>query len=118
MRKAFEAKEAILPLQNAEVNNIRNTLESFGGEVAAFREEFLRKAPFDPNTDPIAAYGLIDAFYEKRLKMEQAARGLNNLETLFDMAKSVHKELRDSKEDLKTLKVSFYCGIQQISRVQ
>lgn len=107
MRKAFEAKEAILPLQNAEVNNIRNTLENFGSEVAAFREEFLREAPFDPNTDATAAYASIDSFYEKRLKMEQAARELNNLETLFDMAKSVHKELKDTKEDLKTLKVTW-----------
>lgn len=105
IRKAFEAKEAILPLQNAEVNNIRHTLENFGLEIAAFREEFLRDAPFDPSTDASAAYASIDSFYQRRLKMEQAARELNNLETLFDMAKSVHKELKDSKEDLKTLKV-------------
>ncbi|KAL8434816.1 hypothetical protein ACSSS7_002953 [Eimeria intestinalis] len=104
IRKAFEAKEAILPLQNAEVNNIRNALQTFSSEVAAFRETFLKEAPFDPNTEAPGAYASIDSFYQKCLQMEQAARELNNLETLFDMAKSVHKELRDSKEDLKTLK--------------
>ncbi|KAL8454374.1 hypothetical protein Emag_001401 [Eimeria magna] len=114
IRKAFEAKEAILPMQNAEVNNIRNALETFNSEVAAFRETFLKEAPFDPNTDATDAYASIDSFYQKRLQMEQAARELNNLETLFDMAKSVHKELRDSKEDLKTLKASsgsLSCGL-------
>ncbi|XP_026191394.1 dynein beta chain, ciliary [Cyclospora cayetanensis] len=104
IRKAFEAKEAILPLQNTEMTNIRNTLETFGSEVAAFRESFLSEAPFNPSIGASAAYASIDSFYGRCLGIEQVAKELNNLETLFDMAKSVYKELKDSKEDLRTLK--------------
>lgn len=105
VRMAFEAKEAILPLQNAEISNIRNTLNSFREEIAAFREEFLRQAPFDPNMNADDAYAAINDYYAKKLQIEQRAREFSNIETLFDLAKSAHRELHDSGEDLKILKV-------------
>lgn len=113
IRKAFEAKEAILPLQNAEVQNIKAALDSFSSEVKEFREAFLQIPPFDARTEPENAYKAIDDFYFKCLSLEQHARELNNLETLFDIAKSQHKELKDSKEELKTLKASkLYTSLQ------
>lgn len=107
LRKAFGAKEVILPLQNKEVTNIRNKLDEYTNQVFQFRERFLREAPFEAHGDPQQAYEAIDAFYQQCLDMEAEAKELNNLETLFDLAKSVHKELKDTKEELKILKVSW-----------
>ena len=104
IRKAFEAKEAILPLQNAEVLNIKAALDGFLAAVKEYQTNFLRIPAADPTTNPENAYNAIDEFYAKCLKLEQQAKDLNNLETLFDIAKSQHKELKDCKEELRTLK--------------
>lgn len=36
--------------------------------------------------------------------MEDEAKALNNLETLFDLQKSTYKQLRDCKSELQSLK--------------
>jgi hypothetical protein len=47
---------------------------------------------------------VIGEYYLKTLEMEDEARDLNNLETLFDMQKSTYKHLKDCSNELVSLK--------------
>ncbi|MEY3114599.1 MAG: hypothetical protein RL423_794 [Bacteroidota bacterium] len=47
---------------------------------------------------------MISAFYIDTCKLENEARELNNLETLFDLQRSSYKQLRDCKSELVSLK--------------
>ncbi|CEL96675.1 unnamed protein product [Vitrella brassicaformis CCMP3155] len=104
IRRAFEVKEAILPLQTMEMWNIRKTLEAFGTEVEEFRSEFEKQAPFNPELAFDDAYSSIDEFYNKTIGMEKRAKDFNNLETLFDMARSGYRQLKETCNDLGLLK--------------
>jgi len=82
-------KEAILPLQNKEATNIKDRLRKFEIKVAEFRQEFQTKCPYNVSDSSVetidASYKVIGEYYLLTLQMEEEARDLNNLETLFDM---------------------------------
>lgn len=50
------------------------------------------------------AYELISQFYDETCKLEEEAKELNNLETLFDLQRSTYKQLKDCKQELIQLK--------------
>ncbi len=47
---------------------------------------------------------MISQFYLETCKLEEEARELNNLETLFDLQRSSYKQLKDCKTELVSLK--------------
>jgi dynein heavy chain len=47
---------------------------------------------------------MITEYYEETCKLEDEARELNNLETLFDLQRSSYKQLKDCKSELISLK--------------
>ena len=98
-------KEQILPLQNKEATNIKDRLRKFEIRVAEFRQEFQTNCPYNiQNTTPEIidqAYKTISEYYIKTSEIEEEAKDLNNLETLFDMQKSTYKHLRDCSSELK-----------------
>jgi len=101
-------KEAILPLQNQEAGNIKKKLLDFQKKVAEFRIKFQQQCPYNIDQSSIAiidsSYNLITDFYNQTLEMEEEAKALNNLETLFDIQKSTYKPLKDCKSELQSLK--------------
>jgi dynein heavy chain len=101
-------KEAILPLQNKEATNIKDRLRKFEIKVAEFRQDFQKHCPYNiANSSPEIieeSYRVIGEYYLKTLEMEEEARDLNNLETLFDMQKSTYKHLKDCSLELVSLK--------------
>lgn len=82
-------KEQILPLQNKEATNIKDRLRKFEIKVAEFRQDFQANLPYniaDTSTEIIEnAYFSISEYFFKVQDIENEARELNNLETLFDM---------------------------------
>ncbi|CBZ52391.1 hypothetical protein NCLIV_021800 [Neospora caninum Liverpool] len=104
VRKAFEIKEAILPMQMQEMTNIKQTLSTFSDEVQRFRDAFLREAPFRHDFPRADVYTCLDGFYKRTTVMESRAKDFNNLEMLFDMAKSGYRQLKDTFLDLRLLK--------------
>lgn len=50
------------------------------------------------------SYALLGEYHEKTCKLEDEARELNNLETLFDLQRSTYKQLKDCQNELKSLK--------------
>lgn len=101
-------KEAILPLQNQEAGNIKKQLSDFAKKVNEFRHKFQSHCPYhveESSTRVIdSAYEVISEFYNQTLEIEEEAKKLNNLETLFDLQKSSYKQLRDCKVELCNLK--------------
>ena len=82
-------KESILPLQNSEAENIKGRLARFGVVVQEFRIKFCNNCPFhvtETNPEVIDnAYQQITDFYNETCALENEAKELNDLESLFDM---------------------------------
>jgi len=101
-------KESILPLQNQEAQNIKGRLARFGVVVQEFRIKFQNTLPYhvtDSSPEIInGAYDQITHFYIETCKLENEAKELNNLETLFDLQRSSYKQLKDCKSELISLK--------------
>lgn len=101
-------KEAILPLQNQEAQNIKARLARFSIEVQEFRIKFSNNCPFHVNeTSPTVvenAYITISNFYDETCEFEKTAKDLNNLEGLFDLTRTSYKQLKDCRNELVSLK--------------
>jgi dynein heavy chain len=101
-------KEQILPLQNQEAGNIKQRLSKFNVQVQEFRVDFQNNCPYhlDKSSPEIidSSYGAIGEYFAKTVALEDEAKTLNNLETLFDMQKSSYKALKDCRNDLQNLK--------------
>jgi hypothetical protein len=85
-------KEAILPLQNQEAQNIKARLARFAIEVQEFRIKFQNNCPMHvQDTSPAIiekAYQSISDFYDETCEFEKTAKDLNNLEGLFDLTRT------------------------------
>jgi dynein heavy chain len=101
-------KEAILPLQNQEAQNIKARLARFSVEVQEFRIKFQNNCPFhisDSSPDIIEkAYATISDFYDEMCEFEKIAKDLNNLEGLFDLTRTSYKQLKDCRSELVSIK--------------
>lgn len=69
IRKAFEVKEAILPIQALEMTNIRNTLETFSKNVEIFRNDFKQTGMFQYSEDFSHVYDELDLYFVKTTDM-------------------------------------------------
>jgi dynein heavy chain len=107
-RMALDMKETILPMRNEETLKIRNRIDVFAEEVAAFRTEFLSKCPFDSDfaisEEFDDVYQILNDYYHKVGEIKGRAEEYNDLELLFDMQGSNYRAIRDCLEDLVLLK--------------
>ena len=82
-------KEAILPLQGKEANNVKDKRRAFQLKVIDFRREFTSALPYnktDSSPEIIQdAYDKIQEYYQKTMDMENEAKDLQVLESLFDL---------------------------------
>ena len=101
-------KEAILPLQGKEANNVKDKRRAFQLKVIDFRREFTSALPYnktDSSPEIIQdAYDKIQEYYQKTMDMENEAKDLQVLESLFDLQRTNYKELKDCKAELTSLK--------------
>lgn len=101
-------KENILPLQTQESKNIKDKLATFTKKVDVFRTEFQKSCPYHVETSSPelidSAYETIAEYYRRTNELDEEAKDLNNLETLFDIQKSTYKQLKDCKNELVSLK--------------
>ena len=101
-------KENILPLQTQESKNIKDQLAAFNTKVDQFRTEFQQNCPYHiENSSPELvdqAYETIATYYSRTNELDEEAKDLNNLETLFDIQKSTYRVLKDCRSELMSLK--------------
>ena len=101
-------KEAILPLQSKESDNVKVRVRQFQVKVLDYRLEFQSAMPHniqDTNDEVIrGAYEKIGEYYNKTIKMEEEAKELQVLEQLFELQRTKQKELQECKNELVQLK--------------
>ena len=83
-------------------------MSDFAKKVNEFRVKFQTSCPYhvEESSQEIInrAYATLSDFYNQTGELEEEAKKLNNLETLFDLQKSSYKQLRDCKNELVNLK--------------
>ena len=90
---AFAAKEAIFPLQTAEMMAVRGLVASFSDAVRETWAAFRRSAPFAFTGTVQEAYVLLDQFTAALDDIERDAATLRNTEDLFELSPSRHPEI-------------------------
>jgi dynein heavy chain len=104
VNNTFKKKEEILPLQNSEVENIKDELARFQLVMKNFRTDFRANAPFEFGGAVDQAYVLLDQYHEKLMEVDAHAKRLNELEELFELPISVYTETLDSRREMQLLK--------------
>ena len=103
--KTFKKKEEIMPLQMAEVESIKEDLDSFYSAMRTFRNDFRKNAPFTFQGTPDEAYAQMNDYATKLHEKISQAREFNELEELFELAVSKYQETSDTQYELRLLKV-------------
>jgi dynein heavy chain len=104
VNKAFAKKEVITPLQNAEVDNIKDEMEKFFLKIRAFRGEFRKNAPFSYSGSALDAYGMMDKYFATLSDFSSEVDRLQELEELFELQVVHYPEVGDTRRDLDILK--------------
>jgi len=101
-------KEAILPLQSKESDNVKTRVRQFQIKVLNYRQEFQSALPYgktETNSEEINnSYMKIGEYFDKTCQMEEEAKELQTLEQLFELQRTKQKELVDCKNELVQLK--------------
>ena len=84
-KKTFQKKEAILPMQMAEQDALKEELDGFFLQISDFRNDFRANAPFGFQGQVEEAYAKLDSFASQLFEKEQQAKQYNELEELFEV---------------------------------
>eukprot|EP01135_Chromosphaera_perkinsii_P002940 Nk52_evm51s230 gene=Nk52_evmTU51s230 len=103
-KSAYVLKQTVAPLQAGEVAKLRSKADKFQFSVHEFREDFRKRAPFQFDMREEESYALLDVCLLDVIEMENQAQELLQSASLFEVAVHEHKQLKDSRKDLKMLK--------------
>jgi len=104
VNNVYKIKEKVNNLQNEEVDKIKAKVESFESELRAFRRDFKQNAPFTYDVDVPEAYDLIYHFHKKINAMEEKAAKLTDLEKVFELNVSKHRQIKKNRQENRLLK--------------
>ena len=105
VNKTFRVKEEIHPLQNAMVDNIRKDIATFKGNAKCFHEDFKKNAPFNWKfSQRDSVYECLDNYMKNLDKFDAEAANFNELEELFELARSRSSELTMVRNEAVLLK--------------
>jgi len=104
VNNVYKVKEKVNNLQNDEVDKIKAKVRSFDAELKAFRREFRDNAPFSYDFDVVSAYEVIYEYHIKMNTLEERASKLNDLEKVFELTVSKHRQIKKTRQENKLLK--------------
>lgn len=104
VKKTFSKKEEIMPMQQREVDKLKEELEEFFLAMRAFRGNFRANAPFTFGGSPKEAYIMMDEHAKELVVKVAEAKKFNELEELFELQVSKYPETNDTKTEIKLLK--------------
>ena len=105
VNKTFRVKEAIQPLQNSMLDNIRKEIKRFDADLTKFVKEFKSNGPFHwLDSRQKDAYTLLDKYQKQLIILTEKGKAVNELEDLFELSLSAHEPLHQVGEDLLVLK--------------
>jgi len=104
VNNVYKVKEKVNALQNEEVDKIKAKVAEFEQELKEFRREFKEQAPFSYDTEVNDAYDLIYHFHKQINSMEEKAAKLTDLEKVFELNISKHRQIKKNRAENRLLK--------------
>lgn len=107
VNKAFRVKETIQPLQMSMVEGIKKEVKAFHANFNKFVKEFRASGPFNwlDSNHLKEAYLHLDRYQVQLQHLVKEGKAINDLEDLFELPLSSHDQIRETEQDLKSLKV-------------
>ncbi|CAH8640372.1 unnamed protein product [Heterobilharzia americana] len=113
-KQAVLMKQAVAPLQNNEVANIRRKCANFDVKQHIYREEFRKISPFNYSCQN--AYEIIDKNHHSLLQLEIEMANLLTSASLFEVNVPEFKQIKQCRKELKLLKTLWdYINLIQTS---
>ena len=92
-------------LQNDEVDKIKERVDAFDVELRRVRKDYKENAPFAYDCAVNEAYDLIYEYHEALNALEGRAAKLTDLEKVFELNVSKHRQIRKCRAENRLLKV-------------
>lgn len=93
VNRVYKVKEQVNNLQNDEVDKIKAHVEQFEDELQRFRTAYREQAPFAYDIDVTDAYARIHKQHCAIDALEAQAQKLNDLERVFELSVSRHRQI-------------------------
>lgn len=100
----YAVKEKVNKRQDEEVDKIKEKVKEFEEELTAFRVEFQEEAPFQYDIPVADAYESIYEYHGKINEVEQKAARLTDLEKVFELNVSKHRQIKKNRQENRLLK--------------
>lgn len=104
VNNVYKVKEKINNLQNEEVDKIKDKVSNFDYLLIEFRKKFRKEAPFVYENSVNRAYSVINSFHKQIGQIEEEAAKLVDLERVFELSVSKHREIKKCRTENKLLK--------------
>ena len=106
----YKVKEKVNVLQNDEVDKIKDKVDAFDAELVRVRREYKENAPFAADIAVNEAYDLIAEYHEALNALEERAAKLTDLEKVFELNVSKHRQIKKCRAENRLLKVVWDMG--------
>ncbi|CBZ32638.1 dynein heavy chain, putative [Leishmania donovani] len=103
-KKALNARAQNSIVQDREAEKIKENVAAFEQELNYEVDAFHQNPLFTYAIQPSEVYNAIDSVYAHFMVVENKAKGLQNLQDLFDLAVSHFKGIRECRQELALLK--------------
>ena len=103
VKKSFQKKEEILPLQIASVDALKSDLDEFVLSIRTFRNDFRANAPFKTVSESTAAFSCLDSYSSELNNLEGRINEFNELEELFELQHNSYPEIGETRTEIKFL---------------
>ena len=97
-------------LQNDEVDKIKERVDAFDVELRRVRADYKENAPFAYDCAVNEAYDLIHEYHDALNALEERAAKLTDLEKVFELNVSKHRQIRKCRAENRLLKVVWDMG--------
>ncbi|KAL3316100.1 Dynein heavy chain 9, axonemal [Cichlidogyrus casuarinus] len=101
-KTAVTVKQAVAPLQNNEISNIRRKCATFDVKQHSFREVFRKIKPFMYDCE--GPYEYLDNYHLEISAMEEEMEAINESAALFEVNVPDYKQLKQCRKELVRLK--------------
>jgi len=105
VKKTFQKKEEILPLQIASVEALKSDLDRFYLSIREFRGNFRSKAPFKIIEDSTEAYNLLISYSKELDKLDKKVEEYHELEELFELQHATYPEIGETRTEIFHLQI-------------
>ena len=104
VKKMFQKKEEILPLQIASIDSLKSELDEFYLSIRKFRGDFRANAPFKSFDDSDEAFVKIESYSSQLDELVTRTKRFLELEELFELQHAIYPEIDETRIEIQYLK--------------